>query len=265
MAGRLEGKVALVTGAASGIGAATARLMAAEGAKVVLADVADAGPVAAEIGENALALRLDVTDPAGWAATVAETEKRFGGLNILVNNAGIIQYAEVCDFTPEQVRKLIDVNLIGAIFGVQASAPAIERSGGGAIVNMSSSAGMSSHNGMATYAASKWGLRGFTKAVALELGRKGIRVNSIHPGGVLTPLANPLNLDKATFDANQMTGNPVPRSCTPEEIAQAVLFLAGPEGSYCSGAELAVDGGMTCGHYIFGLPGAPPADASVTV
>lgn len=254
---RLQDKVALVTGAASGIGAATARLLAREGASVLLADIVDADPVAREIGERATALRLDVRDPVAWSEAVAEAERRFGGLNILVNNAGVLDFKRLEDFASEEVRRIIDINLLGAIFGTQAVVAAIERSGGGAIVNVSSVDGLTAHNGLAPYVASKWGLRGFTKASALELAHRGIRVCSVHPGGVFTPMANVHGMTKEDFDSATMGGNPLGRSANPEEIAAAILFLAGPEGSYCNGAELAVDGGLTAGGYFSFLPGAP--------
>jgi 3alpha(or 20beta)-hydroxysteroid dehydrogenase len=253
---RLQGQVAIITGAAAGIGAATARLFAAEGASVVLADVADASELASEIGPQSLAVKLDVREPEAWAAAVAETERRFGGLHILVNNAGIMLYKDVLSYTLDELHRVLDINLIGAMLGTQAVAPAIERSGGGAIVNVSSTAGLHAHNGMAAYVASKWGLRGYTKAAAMELSRRGVRVNSVHPGSVLTPLANPDNLPRSTFDA-RMTDYPIPRMCDPEEIAAAILFLASREASFSTGAELAVDGGMTIGNYFAGLPGEP--------
>jgi len=254
---RVEGKVALVTGAASGIGAATARLLAREGAAVLLCDIADTGAVASEIGGAARAMTLDVRDPAGWQAAVAEAEARFGGLHILVNNAGIMLYHGLCDYRAEEIRRVIDINLLGVIFGTQAAAPAIERSGGGAIVNVSSVDGLIAHNGFAPYVASKWGVRGFTKAAALELSHRGVRVNSVHPGGVFTPMANPTNIPKADFDRAGMGGVPLQRTATADEIAAAILFLAGPESSYCTGSELAIDGGMSAGQYIPALAGAP--------
>ncbi|WP_157219921.1 SDR family NAD(P)-dependent oxidoreductase [Flavisphingomonas formosensis] len=256
---RLDGKVALITGAASGIGAATARLFATEGAKVVLADVADAGPLAAEIGEAALAVTLDVRQRDAWTVVVEQAVAHFGGLHILVNNAGIMIYNLIGDYTEEEIRRVIDINLIGPIFGVQAAAPAIEAAGGGAIVNVSSVDGLTVHNAMAPYAASKWGVRGFTKVAALELTHRGIRVNSVHPGGVFTALANPDgSLRKSDLDKN-LAHNPIQRLAFPEEVAAAILFLAGPESSYSTGSEVTVDGGMTAGQYFDFLPGTPPA------
>jgi len=255
---RLAGKVALITGAASGIGAATARLFAAAGASVVLADIADADEVAAEIGESALPVRLDVREPEGWAAAIAQTEARFGRLDILVNNAGVVAYKGLLDFTPDEIRRILDINLLGTIFGTQAAIPAIERAGGGAIVNVSSVDGLIAHNALAPYVASKWGVRGFTKTCALEFGHRGIRVNSVHPGGVFTPMANIGNMAKEEFDRIGMMGLPTQRSAFPEEIAAAILFLASDEAAYVNGAELAVDGGMTAGQYFTFMPGAPP-------
>lgn len=256
--GRLSGKVAIITGAASGIGAATARLFAQEGARVLLADVADAEPVATAIGPAALAMTLDVRSPAAWQAAIVRAETELGGLHILVNNAGVICAGPIADLAEDQVRRVIDINLLGVIFGTQAAAASIERAGGGAIVNVSSVDGLIAHNGLSAYVASKWGVRGFTKAAALELTHRGIRVNSVHPGGVFTPMGNSQNLSKAELDAASMAGYPTQRTADPSEIAAAILFLAGPESSYCSGAELAVDGGMSSGQYFSFLPGAPP-------
>jgi 3alpha(or 20beta)-hydroxysteroid dehydrogenase len=255
---RFAGKVALVTGAASGIGAATARAFGTEGAAVVLADVADAGPVAAEIGETALAMKLDVREPGDWAAAIAATEARFGRLDVLVNNAGVVSYKGLLDFTPDEIRRMLDINLLGTIFGTQAAIPAMLRGGGGAIVNVSSVDGLIAHNALAPYVASKWGVRGFTKACALEFGHRGIRVNSVHPGAVFTPMANIGDMTKAEFDKGGMMGFPTQRSAFPEEIAAAILYLASSEATYVNGAELAVDGGMTAGQYFNFMPGAPP-------
>jgi 3alpha(or 20beta)-hydroxysteroid dehydrogenase len=255
--GRFGGRVALVSGAASGIGAATARAFGAEGAAVVLADIADARPVAEEIGETALAVKLDVREPVGWAAAIATTEARFGRLDVLVNNAGVVAYKGLLDFTPDEVKRMLDINLLGTIFGTQAAIPAIERAGGGAIVNVSSVDGLIAHNALAPYVASKWGVRGFTKACALEFAHKGIRVNSVHPGAVFTPMANIAGRPKAEFDKAGMMGLPTQRSAFPEEIAAAILFLASSDATYVNGAELAVDGGMTAGQFFNFLPGAP--------
>jgi 3alpha(or 20beta)-hydroxysteroid dehydrogenase len=254
---RLAGKVALITGAASGIGAATARKFAEEGARVVLADISDAGPLASEIGEAALAVRLDVRKRDEWTTVVEAAEAHFGALHTLVNNAGIMIYNLIGDYTEEEIRRVIDINLIGPIFGTQAAVPAIERAGGGTIVNVSSVDGLIVHNAMAPYAASKWGIRGFTKVAALELSHRGIRVNSVHPGGVFTPLANPTGLAKTDLDPN-LANNPIQRLAHPEEVAAAILFLAGPESSYSTGSEVTVDGGMTAGQYFSFLPGTPP-------
>jgi 3alpha(or 20beta)-hydroxysteroid dehydrogenase len=199
-----------------------------------------------------------VRQPDSWVAAIAEAEARFGRLDILVNNAGVVAYKGLLDFEPDEVRRILDINLLGTIFGTQAAVPALERAGGGAIVNVSSVDGLIAHNALAPYAASKWGVRGFTKACALEFGHRGIRVNSVHPGGVFTPMANIGDMSKEQFDKLNMQSFPIQRSAFPEEIAAAILFLVSAEASYCNGAELAIDGGMTAGQYFTFMPGAPP-------
>ena len=256
--GKLDGKTAIVTGGASGIGAATVRTLADEGANVVVADISPTDEIVGEIGAKALGASLDVRDPDQWARVVEAAVEKFGALDILVNNAGILSFSTLEDLTPEEIRRVIDVNLMGTIYGVRAAIPALVKQGG-AIVNVSSADGLTSHNAATHYCASKWGVRGFTKAAAMELAHRGVRVNSVHPGGVHTPLANPTGIPKDIFDANNpmIKKEPLGRTAHPEEIADAILFLVGPDSSFCVGSELAVDGGMTCGSYISMLPGAP--------
>lgn len=244
--GRLDGKVAIITGGARGQGAAEARLFAAEGARVLVADVLDdeGRAVAGEIGEAAAYVHLDVGDEAQWQAAVATAEERFGPVSVLVNNAGVLLFqaldkTEVADF-----ERVLRVNVVGVFLGMKAVTPSMERAGGGAIVNISSTAGLTGLPFLGAYTASKWAVRGLTKTAAMDLGRKGIRVNSVHPGGIDTPMVAGTSPDAPFYKRL-----PVPRMGSPEEAARAVLFLASDEASYIAGAELAVDGGATCGDH----------------
>lgn len=187
--GRLHGKIALITGGAMGMGAAHARAFVAEGASVMIADIAqDAGRELAEsLGDRAGFVRLDVTDAEQWRSAVAETVSRFGGLNVLVNNAGIFQAGPLSELSREQWDRTLAINLTSAFLGIQASLAELIRSGSASVINVSSTAGIESYGGQAAYSASKWGLRGLTRSAALDLAGDGIRVNSIHPGGVATP------------------------------------------------------------------------------
>lgn len=245
MTPRLAGKVALVTGGAQGIGEAIARKLAEHGASVWIGDIQQekGAAVAASIGQNFV--RLDVTDPASWEAALAET----GGIDILVNNAGDgcggpIETTPVADH-----QRVIDLNLTGVWLGVRASAPAIAARGGGSIVNISSIDGLAGIAGLSSYVASKFAVTGMTKAFALELGDRNIRVNSVHPGIVDAthdrgmPPAAMERLNKA------IARQPIKRMARVEEIANAVLFFASDESSYCTGSELLVDGGHLAGPY----------------
>jgi len=240
--GRLTGRVAIVTGGARGMGAADARRLHTEGAKVVVADVleAEGEALAAELGDGAVFVRLDVADEASWAAAVSAAEKAFGPVTILVNNAGILSYAPVDQVALEDLVRVLNVNLVGVMLGMKTVVPGMKAAGGGSIVNISSAAGLVPMVGLHAYTASKWGVRGVTKSAALELGHDGIRVNSIHPGGVATPMAG--DGEGMSFDKQAM-----PRIGQPEEVAAAVAFLASDDASYVTGAELAVDGGMVLG------------------
>lgn len=255
---RLNNKVAIVTGAAGGIGRATAQRLIDEGALVVLTDINEQLGVqtAEQLGKQALFIHHDVTNKAHWKNVVEKTCEHFGQLHILVNNAGVCIYNGLLDYTEQEIHKLLNINLMSVILGTQAAAPAITAAGGGAIINMSSAEGLSSVNGLSAYIASKWAIRGYTKAAALELGPQGIRVNSIHPGGVNTSMANPTGMAKQEFD-EPYKKYPAQRGAQPEQIASVVAFLASEDASHCMGAEIAVDGGMTAGKYIGFLPGAP--------
>ena len=256
--GLLDGKVCLVTGAASGIGEATAKLFVEEGATVVLTDrQVEKGEAAAQaIGAGASFKPLDVTSLEAWQQVVGETVAEHGTLDVLVNNAGVLLFQDIAGATEKQIRLVMDVNLIGVIFGTQTAGNVMMEKGTGSIVNISSVDGLTSGNALAIYGASKWGVRGFTKGAAMEFGHRGVRVNSIHPGGVFTPLANPLGNTKEQFD-NGFKIYPAQKSCYPIEIAKGALYFASDLGSYCMGSELAIDGGMTAGRYYWQLPGAP--------
>ncbi len=249
MAGDLEGKVALISGSARGMGEEEARLFASQGAKVVLADVLDeeGEKAAAAIGAAAIFQHLDVTDEAQWQAAVARAESSFGKLDVLVNNAGILRYGPIETTSLEEYELVLRVNQIGPFLGMKAAIPALRRAGGGSIVNISSMAGMRGIAGLVAYASSKFAVRGMTKVAALELGRDGIRVNSVHPGGVETPMTRPFGQQTDPSQVREYT-TPIARIGRPDEIAQLVLFLASEKSSYCTGSEFLVDGGDMAGH-----------------
>lgn len=261
--GRLDGKVALVTGAARGMGAAIARLFVREGAYVVAADVLEreGQALAAELGPSCAFFRLDVSDEAGWDAAVKFAAERWGRIDVLVNNAGVLLFKDILDTSRAEFERLMSVNLVGCFLGIKTAAPAMIAAGGGAIVNISSIDGMKAINGASAYVTSKWGMRGLTKAAAMDLGHRGVRVNSIHPGGIDTPMVNPSGRSRAEFD-QIYTDIPMQRSGTAEEVAKAALYLASDESSYCCGAEIVVDGGAVIGRYYGALPGAPASLAT---
>ena len=255
---RLAGKVAIITGAAQGMGAATARLFAAEGAKVVLCDVIeDKGQeTASEIGENAVFQKLDVRSEADWERVVADTVQRFGKLDILINNAAVVHFSPIEAMPAEDIERVLAINVMGTMLGAKYAARAMTEAGRGVIINISSVDGLRGCNGLSAYTASKWAVRGLSKSLAYELGPRGIRVCTVHPGGVNTQMGNPTGL---TGDAVNIGYERVPlqRIGEPEEIARASLFIASDDASYISGAELAVDGGWSAGYYQPFLPGAP--------
>lgn len=239
--GRFDGKVALVSGGARGMGESHVRGLVAEGARVVIGDVLDSEgeSLAAELDDAAVFVHLDVTDPESWSAALAKADEAFGPVTVLVNNAGIVVFGSVDDISVADFDKTIAVNLRGVFLGIHAVAPGMKAAGGGTIVNISSTAGLMGYAGIAPYVASKWAVRGLTKASALDLGPT-IRVNSIHPGPIATPMT-------AGLDASMVETQRIPRFGRPEEVTAAVLFLAGEESSFMTGAELAVDGGAVLG------------------
>ncbi|OUS95088.1 glucose 1-dehydrogenase [Rhodococcus sp. NCIMB 12038] len=237
---RVDGKIAVITGGAQGMGAAHVRLLAEHGARVVIADLDDgAGQVLAkELGADALFLHLDVTDPDQWTSLVQETETHFGTIDVLINNAGILLPHDTLETdTLAQYRKVIDINQVGTFLGMQATVPGMKQNGGGSIVNISSTAGLVAFTDNFAYTASKWAVRGMTKAAALELAPHKIRVNAILPGEVNTPMIADLDLD--------VTTTPLGRFGEPHEIAYLALYLASNEASYTTGADHVIDGGYT--------------------
>ena len=256
--GRLQGKVAIITGGARGMGAATVRLFVAEGAKVLIADVleAEGKALAQELGANAAFLRHDVTDEASWQAVVAKAKADFGGIDVLVNNAGVLLFKTIQTTEKAEFERVININLIGSFLGTRIVGAELIAQGRGSIVNISSADGMKAANGLGAYCASKWAVRGFTKVAAMEYGHKGVRVNSVHPGGIDTAMGNPYAEQKVEVN-KRYTMVPLQRVGEPDEVARTSLFLASDESSYLCGAEIAVDGGMLAGQYYVGFPGAP--------
>jgi 3alpha(or 20beta)-hydroxysteroid dehydrogenase len=250
--GRLDGKVALITGGARGMGKAHARHFVAEGAKVVLGDLLDdkGQALAAELGEdNCRYLHQDVTSETDWAATVAAAVDAFGRLNVLVNNAGILMHKKIAEMTLTEFRRVIDVNLIGEWLGIKSVIEPMTSAGGGSIVNISSVEGFTGAAGMSAYSASKFGVRGITRSAAQELGQLGIRVNSVHPGGIMTTMTATAfeSFTEVTDGAGFMKALPIPRFAKSSEVSPLVVFLASDESSYCTGSEFVVDGGMLSG------------------
>lgn len=256
--GRLEGKVAIVTGSARGVGAAVAKRFAEEGAYVVVGDVleTEGKATASEIGDRAIFHRLDVTDEDNWNAVVADATARWGKVDVLVNNAAVLAFKALVDFSKAEFQRLLDVNLVGAFLGIKAVAPGMVDRGAGSIVNVVSVDGMKSANSLSAYSASKWGMRGLMRAAALELGHKGVRVNSVHPGAINTMMMNPTG--KAEEELLPNTAHiPLQRPGRPHEVASVCLFLASDEASYVNASETTCDGGGLAGIYHRGLPGAP--------
>ena len=243
---RLEGKVALISGAARGMGAAEARLFAKEGAKVVMGDVleAEGKQVEAEIietGGEALFISMDVAKEDDWQRTIDATVARFGKLNVLVNNAGIVDRSSLEETSAETWDRVMDVNAKGVFLGTKMVIPEMRKAGGGSIINISSISGMVSV-GYPAYNASKGAVRVFTKNVAVEYAKENIRVNSIHPGAIWTPMSL---YNSTRIREERARTIPMGRVGEPEEVAYGVLFLASDESSYMTGSELVIDGGVT--------------------
>ena len=255
---RLAGKTDIITGGARGMGAATCRLFVEQGAKVAIADMleAEGRALATELGDAARFYPHDVTSEESWAALVRNVEKDLGVVDVLVNNAGVLLFKTLLDTSLADYERVLMVNLVGVFLGIKAVAPGMVERGRGSIINLSSVDGMKGANGLAAYASSKWGVRGLTKVAAMELGHRGVRVNSVHPGGVDTAMGNPGQRSREQVNQG-FTNIALQRVGEPSEVAAATLFLASDESSYMVGAEIVVDGGMTAGHYYVGMPGAP--------
>jgi cyclopentanol dehydrogenase len=243
---RLDGKVALITGASRGMGESEARIFAAEGAEVAVADVLveEGEQVAAAIrdaGGSARFIHLDVSDPAGWAEAVRSVEDAFGRLDILVNNAGILRGGGLLDTDLETWHRLVEVNQTGVFLGLQHAAPALQRAGGGSIVNIASIAALIGLPNAAAYQATKGAVRALSRSAAVELAPYGIRVNSVYPGRIETPMTA-ANTDR---QEHILSRSLVGRAARPEEVAWGVVYLASDEASFVTGAELVIDGGFT--------------------
>jgi 3alpha(or 20beta)-hydroxysteroid dehydrogenase len=244
---RLDGKVALITGAARGQGAAAARRFVAEGARVMITDVLDdqGKELAAELGAEYC--HLDVSNEDEWAEAVASTISTFGDITVLVNNAGVLHFSALADTALADYQRVIGINQVGTFLGMRAVVESMTRAGGGSIVNVSSVEGLGGMPYLVAYTASKFAIRGMTKVAAMELGQHGIRVNSVHPGAIDTPmvreaLGRPIDISPI--------GKKVAlrRVGQPDDVANVVLFLASDDSAYCTGAEFVVDGGATATH-----------------
>jgi 3alpha(or 20beta)-hydroxysteroid dehydrogenase len=244
---RLDGKVALITGSAGGIGAAAARRMAEEGAKLLLtdADADGAERLAQELGSSASARAHDVRSEADWQAVAGWGIEAHGRIDVLLNNAGVFLAAPLTDTTLDDFRQVIDVNLVGVFLGMRTLAPVMSAQQAGSIINLSSVAGLTGGPLLTAYAASKWAVRGITKVVAKELARAGVRVNSIHPGQIDTDMNTRQREKTPELIDKLISGIPMQRIGTPLEIAHAVVYLASDESIYVTGSELVVDGGAT--------------------
>jgi 3alpha(or 20beta)-hydroxysteroid dehydrogenase len=239
--GKLEGKVALITGSARGQGATEARLFLAEGARVVITDVLDklGTHLVAELGPDTTYCHLDVSSETDWRAAVRHTLDVFGALHILVNNAGINVTRRIEDTTVEEFMRIVSINQLGSWLGIKSVMEPMRAAGGGSIVNIVSCAVVAGIAGKTAYVGSKHAMRGISRAAAGELGHYGIRVNAILPGGIDS------DMTRGVLGPDRFAGNPIPRIGRPDEVAQAVLFFASDESTYCTGSELLVDGGHT--------------------
>ncbi|WP_420034248.1 SDR family NAD(P)-dependent oxidoreductase [Streptomyces sp. cg28] len=250
--GRFDHRTVLVTGGTGGQGASHVRAYHAEGANVVIAGITDdrARALAAELGDRALAVRLDVTDEDSWNAAVTATEDRFGPLAVLVNNAGVQNPAASVETTDRRVwDRILEVNLTGTFLGIKAATPSLRRNGGGVIVNIASTSGVGGTAMYSPYVASKWAVRGLTKTAALELGRDHIRVNAIHPGVIATPFITEPAAGSDAPIADFYSPEPfaLPRLGEPADITRALLFLTSDDASFATGSEFVIDGGLLLG------------------
>lgn len=248
--GRLENKIAIVTGGASGMGASHVRLFAKEGAKVVLTDINEEAGIALaeELGDNVHFVKHDVTNEDDWKNVITETESTFGSVNVLINNAGISMSVPLLEMIEEQYRKIVDINQVSVFLGMKAVAPSMQKAGNGSIINISSLNGIV--GGAIGYTDTKVAVRGMTKAVALQLAGLNIRVNSVHPGVIETPMVTD---GDAVEEIKEVVKHiPSQRMAQPEEVSNMVLFLASDDSSYSTGSEFIIDGGLTAPfHYMY--------------
>jgi 3alpha(or 20beta)-hydroxysteroid dehydrogenase len=248
--GRLDGKVALITGGARGMGKSHVRHFVAEGARVVFGDVLDdkGADVAAALGkESCRYVHHDVTSEADWASAVSTALDAFGTLDVLVNNAGVLKFATIADMTLADFRRILEVNTVGCWLGMKAVIEPMTAAGGGSIVNISSIEGFTGAAGLSAYSASKFAVRGMTKAAARELGEFGIRVNSVHPGGVLTRMVLDADGGSERDGDAFLRAMPLSRFAKPVEISRLVAYLASDDSSYSTGSEFVADGGILSG------------------
>jgi 3alpha(or 20beta)-hydroxysteroid dehydrogenase len=253
VAGRLDGKIALVTGAARGQGAAEARLFVAEGARVLLGDVLDdeGAAVAKDLGDAAVYRHLDVTSDDDWVAAVDDVRERWDGLHVLVANAAVFTRAvRIADLAVEEYERVIGINQVGCFQAVHHCAPLIVESGGGAITIVSSVNGLQGSAGSAAYTSSKFAVRGLAKVAALELARDNVRVNSVHPGAIDTFMISPDAFGGRDPRPRLADSVPAGRVGTPEDVAELICWLSSDAASYCTGAEFVIDGGMTAGPFV---------------
>jgi len=254
----LEGKIAIVTGAARGTGAMTARRFVDNGAYVVVADLleAEGQATAKELGDRASYHALDITDEASWSTLVSAVMARHGRIDILVNNAAVLYIGTIEHTSLHDFRRVIDVNTVGAFAGIRAVVGSMRQGGGGSIVNVASVDALVALNGLSAYTASKWGLRGLTKSAALELGRDGIRVNTVCPAGgnaqMFAPWADQLGT-MADETAHYHADRAIPRGALVDEIADVIVFLASDLSRMVTGADVPVDGGQVAGHFLAGF------------
>lgn len=239
--GRLDGKVAIITGGARGMGAAHAKRFLEEGAKVMITDILEkeGTAMARELGGNIRFMKHDVTKASEWEKVVAETESTFGPVSVLVNNAGIALLNSIDKMTEAQYRRVIDINQVSVFLGMKSVHPSMSKEGSGSIINISSVSGLKGNTDSIAYSASKFAVRGMTKSAAIEFAPQGIRVNSVHPGLIETPMVRKSRVSKLA------RAIPLQRTAQPLEVSNLVVYLASDESGYATGAEFVIDGGLT--------------------
>ena len=246
--GRLSDKVAIVTGGARGLGEATVRRFVEEGARVVFGDILDdeGRALADKLGDAAHYHHMDVTEGADWDAVIAAAQA-IGPLNVLVNNAAVVHMAALTDTTDEDYLRVFKINQFGTFIGIRSAVDPMKAAGAGSIINVSSIDGLHSAAGLSAYSSTKWAIRGLTKNAAIELGQYGIRVNSVHPGGMYTAMGGKGALSEEQLNQSTYKRFPIPRVGQPVEVAEVIVFLATDESSYCTGSEFIADGGWFAG------------------